>query len=295
MDISNKKAFTLDHVLMTIHDYDKTYNQYQKLGFTPTQISYHPWGTATSLIVLNSMYIELIGVDDASKFGTNEVNGFCFGRRIGEFLDKGEDGISMIALHSKNTPQDYVSFSEHHESQGIVDFSRTIKLEDGSLDKVVVTIGLCLDTQYPEASSLLCHQHRPDLIWVDEWAQHPNGAQNIKTVTYVAQDPQVLYDRWQKDYQDAVTFENGVVAVDTGDGVLMAVNHDSFAHHYGDIDLPISNNLTPHVAALTISVKDLNIAAQLLQENGVTHTCLEERVLISPQWAGNIIIELVEV
>lgn len=294
MDISDKKALSLDHVLVTIHDYAKTYQQYQQLGFAPTQISYHPWGTATSLLVLQSMYIELIGVDDARKFGTNEVNGFCFGRRIGEFLAKGEDGISMISLHSKNTPKDYVSFSEHHESQGIVDFSRTIKMADGTLDKVVVTIGLCLDSQYPEASSFLCHQHRPDLIWVDEWAQHPNGAQNIAKVTYVTEQPEILATRWRKDYVDAVQILNGVVSVDTGDGVLVAMNHDQLAHAYGDIDLPISNNQTPHVEVLTITVTALQNAANLLEANGVTFAQDSQRILISPQWTGNIIIELVE-
>lgn len=293
MDISAKKSLSLDHILLTVKDYFPSYENLKKLGFQMTQISYHPWGTATSFAVFQGNFIELIGVVDESKFGTNEVNGFCFGRQMDKFHAKGEDGISMIALHSKDTVADFPALAARHsENQGIVDFRRTIKLEDGTPDEVVVTIGLLLDSDNTEASSFICHQHRPDLIWKDEWMVHPNGAIKIEALTYVGDDLSFVEERWKQDYSN-VQVNDSAISVDTDSGVLKALSHDEFARLYAGIDQPVSKNPVPHVAAVTISTATLDTLTDILDENQVRYHREDDRVLISPEYSGNVIIEFV--
>jgi hypothetical protein len=294
MDISAKKAKSLDHVLVTVKNYLLAYENYKKLGFQVTPISYHPWGTATSFLVFQGNFIELIGVDDDSKFGTNAVNGFCFGRKIGEFLSKGEDGVSLIALHSKDAINDYAEMSRHHdEHQGIIDFRRPILLEDGTPDEVVVTIGLLLDSQYSEASSFICHQHRPDLIWKDEWMVHSNGATKIEAITYLADDLSILQSRWNKDYDNVEVVDESLVQVDTDSGLFKAMLPSVFAEIYRDIDQPISSNPNPHVGAITISTNTLEALIEILEKNQVPYFKDEQRVLVSPTFTGNVIMEFV--
>lgn len=294
MNISQKQTLSLDHVLMTVHDYEQSFQNYQKLGFAPTPISYHPWGTATSFMMFEDNFIELIGVNDASKFGTNAVNGFCFGRQMGEFLKQPEDGISLIALHSKNTRGDYPKLMQKHSShQGIVDFRREITLDDGTPDEVVVTIGLLIDDVYPQASGFICQQHRPDLIWVDDWRHHPNGATRIKAVTYGADDLAILQSRWSLDYGDKVVSKGGVVAVETGSGVLQAMSFSQVGEYYASIDQPVSHDTNPHPVALTIATRDLQALGSILETNQLPHQICGDRILVSPRVTGNIIMEFV--
>ncbi|MDC0610026.1 VOC family protein [Vibrio sp.] len=293
MDISEKQSLSLDHILLTVKDYYSSYENLIKIGFQMTQISNHPWGTATSFAVFQGNFIELIGVIDETKFGINATNGFCFGRQMNTFHAKGEDGISMIALHSKDTVGDYSELNKrHNKTQGIVDFRRTITLEDGTPDDVVVTIGLFLDSQHTEASSFICHQHRPDLIWRDEWMVHPNGAIKIEALTYVGDDLSFLEDRWTKDYGCIEKTETSL-EVDTQSGLLKAVSPSVFQQTYSQIDLPISNNPTPHVAAVTISTVSLEPLIAILDNNGVPYFSDHNRVLVSPTYAGNVILEFI--
>ncbi|MFM2480425.1 VOC family protein [Celerinatantimonas sp. YJH-8] len=293
MDISEKKSLSLDHILLTVKNYYSAYENLKKLGFQMTQISNHPWGTATSFAVFQGNFIELIGVVDETKFGINATNGFCFGRQINKFHAKGEDGISMIALHSKDTVGDYSELNEHHnETQGIVDFRRTITLEDGTPDDVVVTIGLFLDSQHTEASSFICHQHRPDLIWKDEWMVHPNGAIKIEALTYIGEDLSFLENRWTQDYGCIEKTETSF-SVNTQSGLLRAVSPSEFRQTYSQIDLPVSNNPTPHVAAVTLSTASLDPLIAILDDNEVPYYSDHHRVLVSPTYSGNVILEFI--
>ncbi|MFM2486149.1 VOC family protein [Celerinatantimonas yamalensis] len=295
MNISQKKPLSLDHVLMTVHDYEVSFQNYKKLGFAPSPVSYHPWGTATSFMMFEDNFIELIGVKDASKFGTNAVNGFCFGRQMGKFLEQPEDGISLIALHSKDTRGDYPKLIQKHPyNQGIVDFRREIILDDGTPDEVVVTIGLLIDDDYPQSSGFICQQHRPDLIWVDEWRAHPNGATRIAAVTYGADDLSILKSRWDLDYGEKVVSTKSEVSVQTGSGELRAMTFPQVAKRYEQIDQPISHDRKPHPVALTIATKNLQALAAILETNQLPHQVCVDRILVSPTVTGNIIMEFIQ-
>lgn len=119
----------IDHPLVTVRNHAEALELYRRMGFAPSPVSYHPWGSVTSLMMFPSNFIELIGVDDPSKFGTNSVNGFCFGRQLGQFLDRGEEGVSLVALHSKDANADHGRMVEAGlDSQGRIDFRRRMTL-----------------------------------------------------------------------------------------------------------------------------------------------------------------------
>ncbi|WJV54396.1 VOC family protein [Prodigiosinella aquatilis] len=298
MNISQKATLSLDHVLVTVNHYEQALDNYRKMGFSPSPVSYHPWGTVTCFMMFGDNFIELIGVNDASKFGTNAVNGFCFGHQMGAFLDRGEDGVSLIALHSKDACGDYARLvKQHPHQQGLMDFRRKIIMDNGQTDEVVVSIGLLIDPDYPEASAFICQQHRPDLIWVEEWRHHPNGATRIEAVTYMAQDEElaVLESRWRKDYGDRVTWQADMLIADTHSGLLRAVHPDKAADMYDGIALPQSTNTKPHAIAITIGTRDICALADILEINQLPHCCAPGRILVAPEVTGNIILEFIDV
>ncbi|MFE2770607.1 VOC family protein, partial [Streptomyces albidoflavus] len=71
----NQHRLGIDHPVVSVRDHPKAVEQYKRLGFAPSPISYHPWGSVLTLMMFENNFIEVIGIDDPSKFGTGEVNG----------------------------------------------------------------------------------------------------------------------------------------------------------------------------------------------------------------------------
>ncbi|WMN16844.1 VOC family protein [Pseudomonas piscis] len=284
----------IDHPLVTVRDHAGALEQYRKMGFVPSPVSYHPWGSVTSLVMFPGNFIELIGIDDPAKFGTHSVNGFCFGRQLGQFLDRGEEGISLVALHSKNADDDHARLvAAGLPSQGRIDFRRSMTLPDGRDDEAVVSLALFIDPRLPDASNFICHQHRPELIWVKDWQRHPNGVEGILAVTYLA-EPEVLLARWKALYGDAVRYNGAVLQADTRCGILRAMDSATAIQAYPGIALPKVVQERPHAIALQVGTRSLDDVRSILGRNGVAHVDLPERVVVQPQAAGNVILEFVQ-
>ena len=217
----------IDHPVVTVRDHAAVLDQYRAIGFSPSPVSYHPWGTVLSLMMFRDNFIEVIGVADASKFGTNSVNGFCYGRNVGAFLDRAE-GLSLVALHSKDADGDHARLTGRGlKSQGRIDFRRAMTKADGTPDVAVVSLGLFLNEAQRDVSHFICHQHRPELIWVPEWQNHPNGVHAITSVTYLAAQPRDLLPRFEALYGKARPSRETALTVDTGCGVFRSLHPGS--------------------------------------------------------------------
>ena len=283
----------IDHPLVTVRDHAAALELYRRMGFAPSPVSYHPWGSVTSLMMFPSNFIELIGVDDRSKFGTNSVDGFCFGRQLGQFLDRGEEGVSLVALHSKDADADHARMVHAGlDSQGRIDFRRRMTLPDGRHDEAVVSLALFIDPELPDASNFICHQHRPELIWVRGWQNHPNGADGILAITYLA-DPKRLEPRWRAIYGDAVTYNGNVLQADTQCGVLRAIDAATAALEYPGLELPAVTQERPHAIAIRLHTHSPDTLRSILEHNAIPHHQVAGRVLVEPQSAGNVILEFI--
>ncbi|WP_300725527.1 VOC family protein [Pseudomonas sp.] len=284
----------IDHPLVTVRNHAEALELYRRMGFTPSPISYHPWGSVTSLMMFPSNFIELIGVDDPSKFGTNSVNGFCFGRQLGQFLDRGEEGVSLVALHSKDADADHARMVQAGlESQGRIDFRRRMTLPDGRHDEAVVSLALFIDPELADASNFICHQHRPELIWVKGWQHHPNGADGILAITYLA-DTKALEPRWRALYGDAVKYNGTALEADTGCGVLRAIDAATAAQEFPGVELPRVAQKRPHAIAIRLHTTSLTALRSILEQNDMPHCEIPGRVFVEPQSAGNVILEFVQ-
>lgn len=290
-----QRRFGIDHPLVSVRDHATALANYRRLGFAPSPVSYHPWGTVTSLMMFPSNFIELIGVADPAQFGTGAVNGFCFGRRLGDFLAR-EEGVSLVALHSTDCDGDHADLvARGLASQGRIDFRRAMRLPDGSPGEAVVSLGLFLDEQLPDVSNFICHQHRPELIWVPGWQQHPNGALGIDALTYVAAQPERLAARWRSIYgAEAVGQVEGVLQADSGCGLLRILTPDQAAAEYGAVGLPQARAERPHAIAIRVAVASLARAREVLADGGLAAVDRGDRLQVAPEHCGNVILEFAE-
>lgn len=286
----------IDHPLVTVRDHSKVIENYRRLGFSPTGVSYHPWGTKTSLVMFADNFIELIGVEDSSKFGAGASKEFCFGRYIGDFIAR-DEGISLVALHSRDGQGDH---SRLHQaglaSQGVIEFRRKMVKPDGSPDEAVVSLGMFLNEEDPDVSHFICHQHRPELIWVPEWQNHPNGARAIAAATYRVSDPSKVCERYQKFYgPDAVSLSDGMVIVDTGCGLLRFADEACCRRLFPETKLPErSNQKAASCIALTIAALDLGAVRDLWKKDSIEfQEGRDGALIVGPEDFGNTILEFV--
>lgn len=288
------QRFGIDHPVVTVRDFEKTREQFKKLGFSPNPVGYHPWGTKLSLLMFRDNFIEIIAVNDATKFGTNAVGGFCYGRNVGRFTDRVE-GLGLVALHSKDARADHAALTGRGlTSQGLIDFRREMKKPDGSPDVAIVSLGLFLNEEQRDVSHFICHQHRPELIWVEDWMDHPNGVTAVSAVTYVAERPQDLSARFRAIYGDAHVESNEfALEVDSGCGHVRVLSPQAARGRFGDIELPDwRGDPRPHGIAISVSTPGLHALPDLWKANGVHHVeSPTGSLLIPPHQCGNVIME----
>lgn len=287
-----KETFGIDHPLVTVRDHAAVLENYKKLGFNLSPISYHPWGTVTSLVMFAKNFIELISVHDSSKFHANGAEAFCFGENLNNFLQK-EEGVALLALYSNDADSDHQRLLDKGlQSQGRVDFRRAIKTPQG-MDEAVVSLGLFIDPNHPELSNFICQQHKPELIWVPEWQVHPNQANGITRIIYIG-DLSILSARWEALYGDKVQHVNGEVRVDTGAGQLIGMTEQNFIHKYPDVDLPIWHGDSIHAVLIQVNTTSLDAVKNIVADSNIKRAISDQSVLISPEFAGNVILEFVE-
>ena len=282
----------LEHPLVVSDDLDALAGRYRTMGFAPTRKGYHPWGTGTQLVLFPDNFIELMGIDDRRLIDRPSESGFRFGRFIADQLERRE-GIAMIALHSDDAAADAAAVTARGVAvNGLVDFRREVTLPDGAKDEAVVSLAMLIDWDQPQLSHFICQQHRPEFVWVSEWMQHPNGAQAIRDVVYVAAEPDAHRRRFAGIWgEDALHDLAGGFRVSTAGGDLLVLNPPTAEASFAPVELPYGWRDAPCAVAITLRVTDVNRAHFMMMQNGVPHVRLAELLRIPPSYAGNVILD----
>lgn len=286
-------AFGIEHPLVTVHDIEAVAARYQALGFDPTPLGRHPWGTVNRLVMFPDNFIELISVADRTAIDADPIGGEKFGRRVRSSLDLAE-GISLMALHSKDAVADeQTAVARGTASAGRVDFRRAVRLPDGTRDEAVVTLAILPDDAHPHISFFLCHQHKPHLVWNPDWLRHRNGAGGISAVTYYAPEPDKVVQRLREVWgAGAVSQQPGGWRADTAGGTLHLLNFAGIAARFPRMALPTgTERRAPCGVAISIHTTTFETArAMALQVAGARED--SGRVLIPADYAGGVILDI---
>ncbi len=282
----------LEHPLVVADDIDDLAERYRKLGFAPTRRGFHPWGTATQLVLFPDNFIELMGIADPDLLDEPSETGFRFGRFIARQLDRRE-GVAMVALHSDGIQADMAARGV--EPDGLVSFRRSVTLPDGTPDEAVVSLAMLMDEERPSLSYFLCQQHRPEFVWVPEWMDHPNGAEAITRITYAVGEPLAVWSRYARIWGEAALTEldNGF-SVATAGGELLLLDRMTIENRYQRIPLPWGWREEACPVAITLRVRSLMALHLHIMTSGVPYMRMDDRLLIAPAQAGNVILEFAE-
>jgi Glyoxalase-like domain len=263
-------SFGIDHPLIATHDIAALRNRLISLGFTMTPVGQHPWGTTTSLAMFQGCLIEIMGIYDDKLLDHNPAGDFRFGRHIHRHL-QAREGVALTALHSSDAQADAATAMRAGLSvAGHLEFGRDVTLPDGRSGRTKTSLVLLPNATFPRLSFFLCQQHRPDLIYVPAWLDHPNSAQGIAGVTIRAEaaDQPALRTMLSALY-GAPSDVPGGFCVPTANGTITVLTGARIAAIFGPLPPDLAAQTDPGIVAMDIRVNRLDRAQAWCKTSGL--------------------------
>lgn len=288
-------SFGIDHPLLATHDIEGLRNSLIALGFNMTDIGKHPWGTSTSLAMFDGCLIEIMGIYDDTLIDNIPAGEFWFGRHVYEHLQERE-GVALTALHSTNSRSD----AEFAQSAGLtvaghLEFGRDVTLPDGTTGRTKTTLALLPDKQFPRLSLFLCQQHKPELIYVREWLQHPNKVTGICAVNIVSrlEHHAMLKQRFGALY-DGVDTSDGGFQCQTANGILRVMDAATFAQVIGPLPTTISKDESPWVAGMDLKMSDPQQVIKFLKTAKIDYREIKGGFVLAPERTANTVLRFID-
>lgn len=263
-------SFGIDHPLLATHDIDGFRDRLISLGFNMTAIGKHPWGTSTSLAMFDGCLLEIMGIYDDTLIDNVPAGDFRFGRHVYEHLHQRE-GVALSALHSTDSVRDAaVAQTAGFTVAGHLEFGRDVTLPDGAAGRTKTTLALLPDPDFPRLSFFLCQQHRPDLIYVPDWLDHPNTVNGIAGVTILADAAH--HDRLKAKltglYGDASPLDGGFF-VQTANGQISVQTLAPIEAEYGALPSDVIDNATPSIVAMDLTYQNAKALEVWIKKSGL--------------------------
>jgi Glyoxalase-like domain len=285
----------IEHPLILFKDLDEAIARFKALGFSTTAVGRHPWGTSMSLAQFDRCSIELMSIYDEALIDERPAGDFRFGRYMRDRLRERE-GMSLVALFSEDAERDETVLRDRGIAvNGTIEFGRPVTLPDGREGRTATTLKTLFDPDLPRVSHFICHQHRPEFIWVPEWLTHPNGAHGIAQVTYFAPEPDAVRPRFSGLYgESAIAPSDGGMTVRTGNGTFEILDEPGVERRFGRLPDAIREAGEPCGVAISVKVDDVENVTQRMRHSGVAHIVRDGSARIQrPEAYGNVWLEFV--
>lgn len=263
-------SFGIDHPLIAVHDIEQLRDRLMSMGFNMTAIGKHPWGTSTSLAMFEGCLIEIMGIYDASLIDEVPAGDFHFGRHVHEHLMQRE-GVALSALHSTDSQADARRAQEAgFDVAGHLEFGRDVTLPDGRQDRTKTTLALLPDARWPRLSFFLCQQHRPELIYVPEWLEHPNSVHGICGITIMADSTlqDALLEKFNALYGNDTAIIGGY-QLETANGRIRLITPEAIETELGRLPVEVITDGQPAIIGMELSYGDASVLKLHLEAGDV--------------------------
>jgi hypothetical protein len=274
----------IDHTLVGVRDLEAARTIWETLGFTCTPRGRHiGWGTGNYCVMLESGYVELLGVVDPSQF-LNNLDGFLEKREGLMGLAFGTDDSAACAAALKAVG---VVF------EGPKGLKRKLELPEGEVLPAFELLYLDREAT-PGLNAFITRHLTPELIRRPEWLRHANRARRLISVTVVTEDPVRTAIGYLPLFgPDRVQVSNAMTVVDTGSSAVRFVTPQGLRALY-DALTPLPEHPLPWIAGMKIEVADKNRCRDFLKGHSVPVEKTGKGCLVPPEVANGCIIEFVQ-
>ncbi|MFL1874181.1 VOC family protein [Hansschlegelia beijingensis] len=174
---------TLDHVVVNaLRGMDAAAETFAALGFTLTPLGRHSLGSINHLMVAPGAYLELVAVPET-------------GKQRQEVLDS-PFGLSGLVFKTDDADAAYQRLSAAGLSPTEpVAFSRPVEIDGEARDARFRTVRVAGEL-FPAGRVYFCQHLTPELVWREEWLEHPNGFAGFDRIEVAAPEPETAAGRY---------------------------------------------------------------------------------------------------
>jgi hypothetical protein len=169
----------LDHVVINVAEQlNQAEQQFRRLGFHLTTRGHHSLGSSNHLAIFGENYLELLGFEPGNAHTRKD-------------LWQAPLGLTGLVWKTQNSSAVY----EHLQQQNIAgsapaEFFRPVALNDGTSPNARFRTVPLAASRVPNGRSFFCHHLTPELVWRNEWQNHPNAVADITGFVISAAHPQ---------------------------------------------------------------------------------------------------------
>jgi hypothetical protein len=279
-----KKAVKgLDHVVVMVDGIDAAEAAYKRLGFQVQPRGFHrKLGTANQLMIFDTNYFEILGIVEPTEFNAE--------RR--EWI-KGGGGLANVALATDGADIAYEAFKKAGlDPEPPLPFDRAVEVAGRTEHAAFRTVRIP-KTNMPVVGLFVCEHVTPQFVYRPEWARHPNGAESIRGVTVIAEQPARWTAALEKYFgPGSVERDGDGLVADTGTQPVRYMPRAAYLARYPGI-VPV--RAVDHPALLSVEVASLAACEAQLKQNGVKVLKPDAaRLLVPPSEAADLTLEFVE-
>lgn len=202
----------------------------RRLGFRPTPRGIHSahMGRPSTVPLRNGTYFETVGVLQPTPHNADRRERLAWG-----------EGLFGLALKT----DDARAAAEEFEAAGIgsgeaVDFARPVELPVGTRE-ARFTVARTRQGSTPGAWIFVCQHHTPDVVWREDYLDHPNGALGIVEVVGVASDLPGLMRSWERIFGTRLRNDARSVTINGSGAIIRFLEPEAFRRRYHPIGPPV--------------------------------------------------------
>ncbi len=273
----------IDHTLVGVRDLEASRGTWTRLGFTVCPRGRHiGWGTGNYCVMLDSGYIELLGIIDPAQF-TNNLDKFLETR-------EGLMGLAFATDDAEACKRQLEAGGLHPD--GPKDLSRKLELPEGDVTPSFHLLFLPPE-ETPEMRAFICHHRTPELLRQPAWEVHANGATALISVTVACDDPVAAAFGYLPIFgPERLKVSDRLTVVNCGFGAIRFVKPAELQVLYPRLaDLP--EYPTPWMAAMKLEVKDRSLCLAYMEQVGIPAVPTPDGCILHPRDANGVILELV--
>ncbi len=265
----------LDHAVISVRDrMDEAATRFRRMGFTLTDRGHHSTGSCNHLMVFERDYLELIGFPPAGQSIRPDLLQAPIGLD-GLVLKAGDADAIQRALLARGFPAG--------EPQAL---ARKITLPGSSVEQEALFTTVRLPRGALQGGRVYyCRHETPELVWHASFQSHANGAFGISSFTIVVPDPASEITQYERILDTEATIDtDGSAHVALGDARLELVTplalHAALGALACDARDHEGHRRDAYMAMLTIKVRNLAAASDVLRQGGFSTVRLGKRIAI---------------
>ncbi len=278
---------SLDHFAHAVRDLDQAGAAFERLGFHLLPMARHvEIGSCNRVFQLGRTYYEIVADLDRSipLLRDKMMPRFQCG-----------DGMAIVSLTSDDLPGDREAIAAQGLTPDpIINARRKVPMPDGGTDE---TDSHCFYVWREERDRyltlFLSHHYKPETIFVPAWQSHPNGATDVLSLTYVAEDPGAQADYFATMFggPPVERSRERVLFVTPRGERLEILDPAGIERRYGALAPTWCGLLGGYGIGIEFAVTDLGRCRSILGSSGIRHESGDGRISVAATLAAGMVVE----